>query len=128
MNREWLQQHRLSLAWGVVALLVALLALREGIAYWREQAQWRALAESLTAQAQQPALTLEGLHQSAQARHIELVEVQPEDEGWLARGKVADAQALQGWLQALRDDGARPLQWGLERDTEGLRFTVRLRP
>lgn len=128
MNREWLQQRRLLLAWGIVALLVVLLALREGIAYWREQAQWRALAESLTAQVQQPALTLEGLHQSAQARHIELAEVQPEDEGWLARGKVADAQVLQGWLQALRDDDAQPLQWGLERDSEELRFTVRLRP
>lgn len=128
MSREWMRQHRLSLAWGVVALLLVLLALREGVAFWQEQRQWQALAESLAAQPRQPALTLEALHQSAQARHIELAEVQSEDEGWLLRGKVVDAQALQGWLQALRDDGAQPLQWGLERDTEGLRFTVRLRP
>lgn len=128
MSREWMRHHRLPLAWCVVVLLLVLLALREGVAFWQEQRQWQALAESLAAQPRQPALTLEALHRSAQARHIELVEVQSEDEGWLLRGKVADAQALQGWLQALRDDGAQPLQWGLERDTEGLRFTVRLRP
>jgi len=128
MSREWMRQHRLSLAWGVVALLLVLLALREGVAFWQEQRQWQTLAESLAAQPDQPALTLEALHQSAQARHIELAEVQSEDQGWLLRGKVVDAQALQGWLQSLRDDGAQPLQWGLERDTEGLRFTLRLRP
>lgn len=128
MSREWMRHHRLPLAWCVVVLLLVLLALREAVAFWQEQRQWQALAESLAAQPRQPALTLEALHPSAQARHIELVEVQSEDEGWLLRGKVADAQALQGWLQALRDDGAQPLQWGLERDTEGLRFTVRLRP
>jgi len=123
-----MRQHRLSLAWGVVALLLGLLALREGVALWQEQRQWQALAESLAAQPRQPALTLEALHQSALARHIELAEVQSEEQGWLLRGKVVDAHALQPWLQALRDDGAQPLQWGLERDSEGLRFTVRLRP
>jgi len=128
MSREWMRQHRLSLAWGVVALLLVLLALREGVAFWQEQRQWQTLAESLAAQPRQPALTLEALHPSAQARHIELVEVQSEDEGWLLRGKVADAQTLQGWLQSLRDDGAQLLQWGLERNTEGLCFPGRLRP
>lgn len=128
MSRDWMRQHRLSLAWGVVTLLLVLLALREGVALWQEQRQWQALAESLAAQPRQPALTLEALHQSAMALHIELADVQSEEQGWLLRGKVVDAHALQGWLQTLRDDGALPLQWGLERDTEGLRFTVRLRP
>lgn len=128
MSREWMQRHRLRLAVGVAALLVGLLLLREGLAYWRDLQQWQALAQAVAGLPAAPALSLERLRQSAQARHIELAEVQPDDNGWQVRGKVADAQALQGWLQALRDEGAQPLHWGLERDSQALRFSVRVRP
>lgn len=113
MSREWLQRRRMLLAWLLIALLVLVLVLREGLGYWREQAQWRALAESAAGMRSGPALTLERLRQSAQARHIELAEVQVQDQGWQARGKVADAQALQDWLQALHLEGAHMAQWGL---------------
>ncbi|MDF9616055.1 type II secretion system protein GspM [Pseudomonas entomophila] len=128
MNREWLQRRRMLLAWLLIALLVLVLVLREGLGYWREQAQWRALAESAAGMRSGPALTLERLRQSAQARHIELAEVQVQEQGWQARGKVADAQALQDWLQALRLEGARMAQWGIEREGDRLRFDVQVQP
>ncbi|TFF40520.1 type II secretion system protein GspM [Pseudomonas sp. RIT623] len=128
MNRQWLQRQRLSLAWGVVALLVFALALREGLGYWRDLQQWRVLAESVAGLRASPKLSLERLRQSAQARGIGLDEVQPEGEGWQVRGKVTQAQALQAWLQALREDGAQPLQWALAREADGLRFVVQVRP
>ncbi|WP_338001334.1 hypothetical protein [Pseudomonas brassicae] len=41
-QRRWLMPA----AWGTVALLVLSLALREGLAQWREHMQWQALAAS----------------------------------------------------------------------------------
>ncbi|QXI37494.1 type II secretion system protein GspM [Pseudomonas xantholysinigenes] len=128
MRGEWLQRKRMSLAWGLVGLLLAVLALREGMAWWREQGQWRSLAESVATLEPGAPMSLERLRQSAQARGIALDDVQPEGEGWQVRGKVAQAQALQGWLQALAEEGAQPLQWALARETDGLRFDVRVRP
>ncbi|MDH0304958.1 MULTISPECIES: type II secretion system protein GspM [unclassified Pseudomonas] len=122
------RHHRLWLAWGLVGVLLAFLALREGLGVWREWAQWRGLAESVAGLREGPSLSLERLRQSAQARHIDLVEVQPDGARWRLRGKVAEAQVLQEWLQALREDGAQPLQWGLMRDEDGLRFDVQVLP
>lgn len=41
MNQDWMQRHRLKFAWLLIALLLAVLALREGLAQWREVSQWR---------------------------------------------------------------------------------------
>ncbi|QXH34832.1 type II secretion system protein GspM [Pseudomonas muyukensis] len=128
MNRQWLQRQRLPLAWGVVALLLVALALREGLGYWRDVQQWRVLAESVAGLREPQALSLERLRQSAQARGIGLDEIQAEGERWQVRGKVTQAQALQAWLQALREEGAQPLQWALAREADGLRFAVQVRP
>ncbi|MDH0650188.1 type II secretion system protein GspM [Pseudomonas sp. GD03858] len=122
------RRHRLWLAWGLVGVLLAFLALREGLGLWREWAQWRGLAESVAGLREGPPLSLERLRQSAQARHIDIVEVQPDGASWQVRGKVIEPQALQGWLQALREDGAQPLQWGLVREGDGLRFDVQVLP
>ncbi|MCO7519493.1 MULTISPECIES: type II secretion system protein GspM [unclassified Pseudomonas] len=128
MNRQWLRRQRLPLAWGVVALLLVVLALREGLGYWRDVQQWRVVAESVAGLREPQALSLERLRQSAQARGIGLDEIQAEGERWQVRGKVTQAQALQAWLQALREEGAQPLQWALAREADGLRFAVQVRP
>lgn len=128
MNRQWLRRQRLPLAWGVVALLLVALALREGLGYWRDVQQWRVLAESVAGLREPQAPSLERLRQSAQARGIGLDEIQAEGERWQVRGKVTQAQALQAWLQALREEGAQPLQWALAREADGLRFAVQVRP
>ena len=128
MNLDGVQRYRMALAWGLIALLLAFLAGREGLALWREMGQWRALATTAAGLRNGPTLSLERLRQSAQARGIELRDVQPDDEAWQLRGQVGDEQVLQGWLQALQVDGAQPLQWGLEQDAKGLRFEIWLRP
>ncbi|MCG8293959.1 type II secretion system protein GspM [Pseudomonas entomophila] len=128
MSREWLQRRRMLLAWLLVALLACFLVFREGLGYWRELAQWRALAESVVGMRTGPTLSLERLRQSAQARRVELLEVQAQDDVWQVRGKVGDAQALQDWLQALRTEGARLAQWGVSREGDGLRFDVQVQP
>ncbi|CAK16960.1 type II secretion system protein GspM [Pseudomonas entomophila] len=128
MSREWWQRRRMLLAWLLIALLACFLVLREGLGYWRELAQWRALAESAVGMRTGPTLSLERLRQSAQARRVELLEVQAQDEGWQVRGKVGDAQSLLDWLQALRTEGARLVQWGLSREGDGLRFDVQVQP
>lgn len=128
MSREWLQRRRMLLAWLLIALLACFLVFREGLGYWREMAQWRTLAESAVVMRSGPTLSLERLRQSAQARRVELLEVQAQDEGWQVRGKVDNAQALQDWLQALRTEGVRLVQWGLSREGDGLRFDVQVQP
>jgi type II secretion system protein M (XcpZ-type) len=128
MNRAWLQRHRLRFAWALIALLLAFLALRAGLAQWRELNQWRGLAEQAASLQGGPGLNLERLRQSAQARQIELAEVDAQGKAWQLRGQVADERVLQGWLQTLRAEGAQPLQWGLEQHDKGLRFDLVVRP
>jgi len=128
MNRAWLQRHRLRLAWALIALLLAFLALRAGLAQWRELNQWRGLAEQAASLQGGPGLSLERLRQSAQARQIELAEVDAQGKAWQLRGQVADERVLQGWLQSLRAEGAQLLQWGLEQDGKGLRFNLVMQP
>ena len=124
MNRDWLQRHRFTFAWGLIALLLAFLALREGIAQWRVLGQWRVLAEQAASLQGGPGLNLERLRQSAQARGVELIEVDTQGKAWQLRGQVADERALQDWLQALRTEGVQPLQWGLEQAPSGLSFDL----
>ena len=50
MNRDWIQRHRLKFAWLLIAVLLAFLALRAGLAQWRELSQWRGLAEQVRMQ------------------------------------------------------------------------------
>ncbi|MFJ4384567.1 type II secretion system protein GspM [Pseudomonas sp. NPDC089408] len=128
MNRDWLQRHRLAFAWALIALLLAFLALRAGIAQWRELSQWRGLAEQAASLQGGPGLNLERLRQSAQALQIELAEVDAQGQAWQLRGQVADERVLQGWLQSLRAEGAQPMQWGLEREGKGLRFDLVVQP
>ncbi|MCE5986695.1 type II secretion system protein GspM [Pseudomonas sp. 5FOS] len=128
MNRDWLQRHRLKFAWALIALLLAFLALRAGLAQWRELSQWRGLAEQAASLQRGPGLNLERLRQSAQARQIELAEVDAHDKTWQLHGQVADERVLQGWLQSLRAEGAQLLQWGLEQDAKGLRFNLVVQP
>ncbi|BAW21753.1 MULTISPECIES: type II secretion system protein GspM [Pseudomonas] len=128
MNRAWMQRHRLKFAWLLIAVLLTFLAVREGLAQWRELSQWRGLAEQAANLHGGPGLNLERLRQSAQARQIELAEVDVQGNTWQLQGQVADERALQGWLQSLRAEGAQPLQWGLELDGKGLRFDVRVQP
>ncbi|HGY9627901.1 type II secretion system protein GspM [Pseudomonas putida] len=128
MNLEGVRRYRMVLAWSLIASLLALLAGREGLALWRETNQWQALAAMAAGLRNGPTLSLERLRQSAQARGIELQDVQADDQTWQLQGLVADEQVLQGWLQAVQIDGAQPLQWGLERDAKGLRFALWLRP
>jgi type II secretion system protein M (XcpZ-type) len=128
MNRAWLQRHRLKFAWALIALLLAFLALRVGVAQWRELSQWRGLAAQAASLQGGPGLNLERLRQSAQARRIELAEVDAQGKTWQLRGQVADERVLQAWLQSLRAEGAQPLQWGLEQDGKGLRFELVVQP
>jgi len=128
MTRDWVQRHRLLLAWCLIGALLGFLALREGLSNWRELSQWRELAEQAAALQSAPGMSLERLRQSAQARQIELVEVEAQGKSWQLRGQVTDERVLQGWMQALRAEGAQLLQWGLEQDTKGLRFDLVVQP
>jgi len=128
MTREWIQRYRLPLAWCLIGALLAFVALREGLSQWRELSQWRVLAEQAAALQGTSGVSLERLRQSAQARRIELAEVEAQGDNWQLRGEVADDRVLQGWMQALRAEGAQLLQWGLEQDAKGLRFDLVVRP
>ncbi|MNO41242.1 hypothetical protein D3C76_314120 [compost metagenome] len=128
MNRAWIQRYRLPLAWSVIALLLTFLLLREGLVQWRQLSQWQPLAQMAAGLQRGPALNLEHLRQTAQSHRIELADVQAQGKDWQLRGQVTDAQALQGWLQALRADGVQPLQWGLEQTPQGLSFALVVRP
>lgn len=124
MNRDWMQRHRLTFAWLLIAVLLAFLALRGGLAQWRELSQWQGLAEQAASLQGGPGLSMERLKQSAEARRVALAEVDEQGKTWHLRGQVADERALQDWLQALRTEGVQPLQWGLEQDGKVLRFDL----
>lgn len=128
MNRYWMQRHRLKFAWLLITSLLAFLALREGLAQWRELSQWRGLAAQAASLQDGPGLSMERLKQSAEARQVVLAEVDTQGKTWQLRGQVADARMLQDWLQALHSEGAQPLQWGLEQDGKGLRFDLVVQP
>ena len=128
MNRDWMQRHRLWSAWGLIGLLLTFLAVREGLAQWRELSQWRERAVQAASLQGGPVVSLERLRQSAQSRQIELADVDVQGESWQLRGQVADERGVQGWLQSLRAEGAQPLQWGLEQDAKGLRFELVMQP
>ena len=128
MNRDWMQRHRLKFAWLLIAVLLAFLALRGGLAQWRELSQWQGLAEQAASLQGGPGLSMERLKQSAEARRVALAEVDEQGKTWHMRGQVADERALQDWLQALRTEGVQPLQWGLEQDGKVLRFDLVVQP
>ena len=128
MSRDWMQRHRLKFAWLLIAVLLAFLALRGGLAQWRELSQWQGLAEQAASLQGGPGLSMERLKQSAEARRVALAEVDEQGKTWHMRGQVADERALQDWLQALRTEGVQPLQWGLEQDGKVLRFDLVMQP
>jgi type II secretion system protein M (XcpZ-type) len=128
MSRDWIQRHRLKVAWLLIAVLLTFLALREGLAQWRELSQWQGLAEQAASLHGGQGLSLERLKQSAEARRVVLAEVEAQGKTWHLRGQVADERVLHGWLQSLHEEGATPLQWGLEQDGKALRFDVVVQP
>lgn len=119
---------RMRLALGLIALLLVVILVREVNARWAQMSQWRGLAEAAVSLERGTGLSLERLRQSAQARHIELTEVELQDDDWHVRGAVADEQALLAWLQALQAEGVQPLQWGMEQAGKQLRFDLQFRP
>ncbi|MDZ3996058.1 type II secretion system protein GspM [Pseudomonas sp. Teo4] len=129
MSLHGLLRQRMALAWWLIALLLVVLVTREGLGVWREVGQWRGLAATAASLPEAgPTLSLERLHQSAQAARVDLRQVEPQGERWQLRGQVADAQFLQGWLQTLRAEGVQPLQWGLEQGAQGLQFDLLVQP
>lgn len=119
---------RMRLALGLIALLLVVILVREVNARWAQMSQWRGLAEAAVSLERGTGLSLERLRQSAQARHIELTEVELQDDDWHVRGAVADEQALLAWLQVLQAEGVQPLQWGMEQAGKQLRFDLQFRP
>lgn len=128
MIRALSPRLRMRLALGLIALLLVVILVREVNARWAQMSQWRGLAEAAVSLERGPGLSLERLRQSAQARHIELTEVELQDDDWHVRGSVADEQALLAWLQALQAEGVQPLQWGMEQAGKQLRFDLQFRP
>ena len=94
MNRDCIRRHRIKLAWALIALLLTVLALRAGLAQWRELSQWRGLAEQAASLHGGPGLNLERLRQSAQARRIELAEVDAQGTVWQLRGQEQEGKGL----------------------------------
>lgn len=128
MSLDAVQRWRVPIACMVIVLLLVLLAVREGLAHWRELAQWQALAQSAASLGKGPALTLERLHQAAQSRQVTLMDVQLRDELWHVQGHVADEAGLGRLLLALQGEGALPVQWGLKQAADGLHFDLVVRP
>lgn len=128
MIRALSPRLRMRLALGLIALLLVVILVREVNARWAQMSQWRGLAEAAVSLERGTGLSLERLRQSAQARHIELTEVELQDDDWHVRGAVADEQALLAWLQALQAEGVQPLQWGMEQAGKQLRFDLQFRP
>ncbi|VVN12436.1 hypothetical protein PS631_03937 [Pseudomonas fluorescens] len=128
MIRALSPRLRMRLALGLIALLLVVILVREVNARWAQMSQWRGLAEAAVSLERGAGLSLERLRQSAQARHIELTEVELQDDDWHVRGAVADEQALLAWLQALQAEGVQPLQWGMEQAGKQLRFDLQFRP
>lgn len=128
MIRALSPRLRMRLALGLIALLLVVILVREVNARWAQMSQWRGLAEAAVSLERGTGLSLERLRQSAQARHIELTEVELQDDDWYVRGAVADEQALLAWLQALQAEGVQPLQWGMQQAGKQLRFDLQFRP
>ena len=72
---------------GLIGLLLLFLAAREGLAQWRQLSQWRELAMQAASVQGGPGVSLERLRQSAQAREIELAEVEVQGKSWQLRGR-----------------------------------------
>lgn len=128
MIRALSPRLRMRLALGLIALLLVVILVRDVNARWAQMSQWRGLAEAAVSLERGTGLSLERLRQSAQARHIELTEVELQDDDWHVRGAVADEQALLAWLQVLQTEGVQPLQWGMEQAGKQLRFDLQFRP
>lgn len=114
------------LAVAIIAVLLGLLAWREGQQRWQTFGQWQALAQSAQALRAARTLTVDDLQRAAKAREISIETLEPGSEEWLVRGRLKDERVLQDWLQQLEREGARPLRWGLRRDDSALHFELAL--
>lgn len=126
MTLQFSPRQRRMAAGVVIAALLMVLALRWGVTRWQDMTQWQALAQAAAGLYKGPVPKLEDVRQSAQARGIALADIEPMADGWHLRGQVASAALLQAWLQGLQAEGLRPVQWGLEQGTDGLRFDVKV--
>jgi len=114
------------LAVAIIAVLLALLAWREGQQRSQAFGQWRTLAQSALALRAERRLTADDLQQAAKAREISIETLEPGSEEWLVRGQLKDERVLQDWLLQLEREGARPLRWGLRRGESALHFELAL--
>lgn len=114
------------LAVAIIAVLLALLAWREGQQRWQAFGQWQALAGSSLALRTNSTLSAEDLQQAAKARDIRIDTLEPDSEHWLVRGQLKDERVLQDWLLQLQREGAQLLRWSLRREESALHFELAL--
>lgn len=121
-------QHRgvRLLAVAIIAVLLALLAWREGQQRWQAFGQWQALAGSSLALGADRTLSADDLQQAAKARDISIEALEPDTEQWLVRGRLQDERVLQAWLLQLEREGAQLLRWSLRREESALHFELAL--
>nr|WP_312232271.1 type II secretion system protein GspM [Pseudomonas sp.] len=121
-------QHRgvRLLAVAIIAVLLALLAWREGQQRWQAFGQWQALAGSSLALGAVRTLSADDLQQAAKARDIRIDTLEPNAEQWLLRGQLKDERVLQAWLLQLQREGAQLLRWSLRREESALHFELAL--
>lgn len=112
------------LAAAITAVLLVLLAWREGQQRWQVFGQWQALAQSALALRAEKNLTADYLQQAAKTRQISIDSLDPSSEEWLVRGQLKDERVLQDWLLQLQREGAQPLRWGLQRGKSALHFEL----
>lgn len=114
------------LAVAIIAVLLALLAWREGQQRWQAFGQWQALAGSSLALGAGRTLSADDLQQAAKARDISIDTLEPDTEHWLVRGQLKDERVLQDWLLQLEQEGAQLLRWSLRREEAALHFELAL--
>lgn len=121
-------QHRgvRLLAVAIIAVLLALLAWREGQQRWQAFGQWQALAGSSLALGADRTLSADDLQQAAKARDISIEALEPDAGQWLVRGRLQDERVLQAWLLQLEREGAQLLRWSLRREESALHFELAL--
>ena len=114
------------LAVAIIAVLLALLAWREGQQRWQAFGQWQALAGASLALGADSTLSAEDLQQAAKARDIRIDTLEPDSAHWLVRGRLKDERVLQDWLLQLEREGAQLLRWSLRREESALHFELAL--
>lgn len=119
--RQWL-------ALGCIGVLLAILAGREALGRWQALEQWRSLAASAAALQAHAPVAIEQLTQSAEQGRLKVELAEVREGNWLLTGRVNDERHLHDWLRRIRDEGAEPLSWSLQRGESDLGFEVVVSP